>query len=131
MAQKTFNRVRFGLFMFFLILGAATGFANDASHLKEINAWDDQSLQAQIGRDAAIMGIVVSVGRTSSDKIRFLDLTNNAAKGFVAAVFPVVYPQIGDIEKWIGKKVLITGRLEKYKSKTQIKIFSASQIQIL
>ena len=126
-----FNRFKFRWIVFFLVTHVATVLANQPSHLKEIDAWDQQSLQDQIGRDAAVMGIVVTVGRTSTDKIRFLDLTNNSTTGFVATVFPVVYSQLGDIEKWIGKKVLITGRVEKYKSKTQIKIFNASQIQIL
>ena len=76
-------------------------------------------------------GIVVSVGRTSSDKIRFLDLTDNPTNGFVAALFPVVFNEVGEMEKWIGQKVRITGSLEKYKEKTQIKIFNAKQIQIL
>ena len=131
MATKVFKRMDFRWIVFFVMIGVAAALAIDPSHLKEIDAWDQQSLQEQIGKDVAVMGIVVSAGRTSSDKIRFLDLTSNPSAGFVAAVFPVVYSQLGDMEKWIGKKVLITGRLEKYKSKTQIKIFNAAQIQIL
>jgi DNA/RNA endonuclease YhcR with UshA esterase domain len=105
--------------------------ANETSGLQEISAQDHQALLAHVGRDAAVEGIVVSVGRTSSDKIRFLDLTDNTTSGFVAALFPVVFNEVGEIEKWIGQKVRITGSLEKYKEKTQIKIFNAKQIQIL
>jgi DNA/RNA endonuclease YhcR with UshA esterase domain len=131
MATSFLNHFKFRWIAFFLVSSVATAIANESSHLKEIDAGDQQSLQAQLGHSAAVMGVVVSVGRTSSDKIRFLDLTTNSATGFVAAVFPVVYPQLADLDKWIGKKVLITGRIEKYKSKTQIKIFNAAQIQIL
>ena len=119
------------LLIIVLLGGSIPTYANETSGLQEISAQDDQALLAHVGRDAAVEGIVVSVGRTSSDKIRFLDLTDNPTNGFVAALFPVVFNEVGEMEKWIGQKVRITGSVEKYKEKTQIKIFNAKQIQIL
>jgi DNA/RNA endonuclease YhcR with UshA esterase domain len=119
------------LLIILLLSGSIPTYANETSGLQEISAQDHQALLAHVGRDAAVEGIVVSVGRTSSDKIRFLDLTDNPTNGFVAALFPVVFNEVGEMEKWIGQKVRITGSVEKYKEKTQIKIFNAKQIQIL
>ena len=131
MPSHLFRNYRLFLLSILLLGGIIPTHANEPLELQEISAQDHQALLAHVGRDAAVEGIVVSVGRTSSDKIRFLDLTDNPTNGFVAALFPVVFNEVGEMEKWIGQKVRITGSLEKYKEKTQIKIFNAKQIQIL
>ena len=131
MPSHLFRNYRLFLLSILLLGGIIPTHANEPLCLQEISAQDHQALLAHVGRDAAVEGIVVSVGRTSSDKIRFLDLTDNPTNGFVAALFPVVFNEVGEMEKWIGQKVRITGSLEKYKEKTQIKIFNAKQIQIL
>ena len=131
MPSHFFRNYRLFLLCILLLGGIIPTHANEPSGLQEISAQDHQALLAHVGRDAAVEGIVVSVGRTSSDKIRFLNLTDNPTNGFVAALFPVVFNEVGEMEKWIGQKVRITGSLEKYKEKTQIKIFNAKQIQIL
>ena len=131
MPSHLFRNYRLFLLSILLLGGIIPTHANEPLELQEISAQDHQALLAHVGRDAAVEGIVVSVGRTSSDKIRFLDLTDNPTNGFVAALFPVVFNEVGEMEKWIGQKVRITGSLEKYKEKTQIKIFNAKQIQTL
>ena len=131
MPSHFFRNYRLFLLSILLLGGIIPTHANEPLELQEISAQDHQALLAHVGRDAAVEGIVVSVGRTSSDKIRFLDLTDNPTNGFVAALFPVVFNEVGEMEKWIGQKVRITGSLEKYKEKTQIKIFNAKQIQTL
>lgn len=114
-----------------IILATAFCQPAEAGKLPVIEAKKTNRLFHFIGKDVTVKGVVVSVGKSSADKIRFLDFTNDRERGFVAAIFPVVFKSFGNLEKFIGRRVEVTGKLEAYKTKTQIKIVRESQLKVL
>jgi DNA/RNA endonuclease YhcR with UshA esterase domain len=102
-----------------------------ANETPSIDARKTEKLFASIGKEVAVRGKVVSVGKSNADKIRFLDFTTDRQHGFVAAIFPAAYKATGDLEKYKGQRVEVRGILEAYKAKTQIKVAKASQLTIL
>jgi DNA/RNA endonuclease YhcR with UshA esterase domain len=96
-----------------------------------IDALKTKKLLAAIGKEVVVRGKVVTVGKSDADKIRFLDFTTDSERGFVAAIFPAAYEDIGDLEKYKGQRVEVRGVLEAYKAKTQIKVTKASQLTLL
>lgn len=102
-----------------------------ASKTPSIDARKMEQLWASIGKEVAVRGKVVSVGKSNADKIRFLDFTIDRQHGFVAAILPAAYKATGDLRKYKGQRVEVRGILEAYKTKTQIKVTKASQLKIL
>jgi DNA/RNA endonuclease YhcR with UshA esterase domain len=102
-----------------------------ADKTSSIDARKTEKLFASIGKEVAVRGKVLSVGKSDADKIRFLDFTTDRQHGFVAAIFPAAYKAIGDLEKYKGQRVEVRGVLEAYKAKTQIKVTKASQLTLL
>jgi DNA/RNA endonuclease YhcR with UshA esterase domain len=102
-----------------------------ADKTSSIDARKTEKLFASIGKEVAVRGKVLSVGKSDADKIRFLDFTTDRQHGFVAAIFPAAYKAIGDLEKYKGQRVEVRGILEAYKAKTQIKVTKASQLTLL
>ncbi len=96
-----------------------------------IDALKTKKLFASIEKDVVVRGKVLTVGKSDADKIRFLDFTTDSERGFVAAIFPAAYKDIGDLEKYKGQRVEVRGVLEAYKAKTQIKVTKASQLTLL
>jgi DNA/RNA endonuclease YhcR with UshA esterase domain len=106
-------------------------FASEKSKLPVISATDKKSLAAKIGKEVSVEGVVQSVGKGKNDGIRFLQFSDKAGTGFVAAIFPAAYKKVGPIKDYSGKNVRVTGVLEKYKKQTQIKVLKGSQIKVL
>ena len=102
-----------------------------AGKIPTIDARKTDKLFASVGKEVVVRGKVISVGRSDADKIRFLDFTTDRERGFVAAIFPAAYKAIGDLEKYKGQRVEVSGVLEAYKAKTQIKVTKASQLKLL
>jgi hypothetical protein len=99
--------------------------------LPVLSATDAKALKAHIGKEVAVEGTVVSAGAGTSDGLRFFDFSAVEKRGFVAAVVPAVYPKLKPLETYIGKTLRVTGTLEAYKKKTQIKVTRISQIKVL
>jgi DNA/RNA endonuclease YhcR with UshA esterase domain len=111
---------------------APTGsFAAEKSKPKVVNASDKKSLAAKIGKEVTVEGQVVRVAKGPNDGVRLLEFSEKEGAGFVAAIFPVAYKNVGPIKDYKGKTVRVTGTLEKYRKQTQIKILKASQLKIL
>jgi DNA/RNA endonuclease YhcR with UshA esterase domain len=102
-----------------------------ASKTPSIDARKMEQVWASIGREVAVRGKVVSADKSEADKIRFLDFTIDRQHGFVAAIFPAAYKATGDLKKYKGQRVEVGGILEAYKSKTQIKVTTASQLTLI
>ena len=113
------------------LLSGPTQAAADKVVLPLIRATDSAGLKAHVGRPVAVEGTVVSAGAGTSDGMRFLDFSAVEKRGFVAAVVPAVYPKLKPLEAYIGKTLRVTGTLEAYKKKTQIKVSRISQIKVL
>lgn len=93
-----------------------------------VDAWNTMGLQEHVGKSITVRGKVLSTGRTASDGIRFLDFTEDRAAGFVGVILPVAYEGTGNLESYRGQTVSITGLLERYKGRIQIKILNPSQL---
>lgn len=96
-----------------------------------IDAAKTNKLFSHLAKDVVVSGRVLTVGKSDADKIRFLDFTTDREHGFVAAIFPAAYKDIGNLEKYKGQRVEVRGVLEAYKAKTQIKVTKASQLTLL
>jgi DNA/RNA endonuclease YhcR with UshA esterase domain len=114
-----------------LVLALAVCQSALAEKTPTIDARKTDKLCASLGKEVAVRGKVVSVGKSDADKIRFLDFTTDRQHGFVAAIFPAAYKAIGDLEKYKGQRVEVRGILEAYKAKTQIKVTKASQLTLI
>jgi len=114
-----------------LVLALAVCQSALAEKTPTIDARKTDKLCASLGKEVAVRGKVVSVGKSDADKIRFLDFTTDRQHGFVAAIFPAAYKAIGDLEKYKGQRVEVRGILEAYKAKTQIKVTKATQLTLL
>jgi len=113
------------------LLVALTPLALQAGSPPTVEARKTKKLFQLVGKEIAVRGQVISVGKSQADKIRFLDFTKDREHGFVAAIFPAAYKAIGDLEKYKGQRVEVRGILEAYKAKTQIKVTRATQLTIL
>jgi DNA/RNA endonuclease YhcR with UshA esterase domain len=102
-----------------------------AGKIPTIDARQTDKLFSSVGEEAVVRGKVLTMGKSDADKIRFLDFTTDRDRGFVAAIFPAAYKAIGDLEKYKGQRVEVSGVLEAYKAKTQIKVTKASQLKLL
>ena len=106
-------------------------YASKKPAIPVLAALDNKALAQKTGKTIAVEGVVTSVGKGSKDGVRFLDFSQSKITGFVAAVFPVAYPKMDALKNYLGKTIRVTGELEKYKKRTQIKILKASQIKVL
>jgi len=113
------------------ILAAALGQSAMAAKMPVIEAKKTARLFKFIGKEVAVRGVVLTVGKSQADKIRFLDFTTDRDHGFVAAIFPAAYKAIGDLQKYKGQRIEVRGTLEAYKAKTQIKVTRATQLTVL
>ena len=102
-----------------------------AGKIPTIDAAKTEKLFACLDKEVVVRGKVLTVGKSDADKIRFLDFTTDRERGFVAAIFPAAYKDIGNLEKYKGQRVEVRGVLEAYKAKTQIKVTKASQLTLL
>ncbi len=102
-----------------------------AADLPILSATDSAALKAHLGKEVAVEGTVVAAAPGSQDKMRFLNFSETKNRGFVAAIVPAVYPKLRLLESYSGKAVRVTGTLEAYKKKTQIKVTRISQLKVL
>ncbi len=120
--------------MAFAVLAFLTGPVHAAPEkvvLPLISATDATGLKAHVGQQVVVEGTVVSAGAGTNDGLRFLDFSAVEKRGFVAAVVPAVYPKLKPLETYIGRTLRVTGMLESYKKKTQIKVSRIRQIKVL
>lgn len=109
----------------------SVSFGADKSKPKIVNASDKKSLASKIGKEVAVEGQVVRVAKGPNDGVRLLEFSDKEGTGFVAAIFPVAYKNVGPIKSYKGKTVRVTGTLEKYRKQTQVKVLKASQLKVL
>lgn len=96
-----------------------------------LSATDTKALKAHLGRNVTVEGIVLTAAPGTKDGMRFLNFSESKTTGFVAAIVPAVYPKLRPLENYTGKLVRVTGPLETYKKKPQIKVTRISQIKML
>lgn len=96
-----------------------------------ISATDAKALKDHLGKKVSVEGAVVSTGKSSKDRMRFVNFSDSKTTGFTAALVPAVYPQFPSLDSMVGKNVRVTGNLETYKKKTIIKVTHATQLKTL
>jgi exonuclease VII large subunit len=109
-----------------LLAGVRAGEAADAV----VPADDPAALEAAVGSEVTVEGVVRSVGQTPDGGVTFLNFGERHT-GFVAVVFRPSYDKFpGGFERYAGRKVRIRGALEKYRDRQlQIKVFNPGQIE--
>ncbi|MBE2179314.1 MAG: hypothetical protein IAE97_02480 [Chthoniobacterales bacterium] len=96
-----------------------------------ISATDTKALKANVGKEVSVEGLVVSTAKGDKDGMRFLNFSKSAKTGFVAGIVPAAYPKMQPLESYTGQFLRVTGTLETYKKRTQIKVTKISQIKKL
>lgn len=114
-----------------LTLSASPAPAAEKAKRPVLSATDQAALKAHVGKEVAVEGTVVSTAKGTKDGMRFLNFSDSASGGFVAAVVPAVYPKLQPLESYAGRRLRVTGTLETYKQKTEIEVTRISQIKVL
>lgn len=102
-----------------------------AAAVPVISVSNKELLKAHIGKEVAVEGVVVSTAKGTKDGMRFLNFSKAKTTGFVAGIVPAAYPKMQPLESYTGQSLRVTGTLEAYKKKTQIKVTKLSQIKKL
>jgi DNA/RNA endonuclease YhcR with UshA esterase domain len=95
-----------------------------------ISATDKAALTANVGKQVVAEGIVVSAAKGSNDGARFLNFSDDIT-GLSALIVPAVYSDLKPLEEYEGKTVKVTGKLDPYKDKTQIRVTRIAQIEVV
>lgn len=95
-------------------------------------AEDTAGMEAKVGTDIVVEGVVRAVGTGPNEGITFLNFGDRRS-GFVAVVFRAAYDKFPDgFDKYAQQKVRVRGRVEKYRDRQlQIKIFTPDQLEII
>jgi len=95
-----------------------------------VSATDQEALTANVGNQAVVEGVVVTAAKGPNDGARFLNFSEDKT-GFSALIVPAVFPQLKPLEEYEGKTVKVTGKLDTYKDKTQIRVSRIAQIEVV
>lgn len=76
------------------------------------------------------VGVVVSAAKGPKDGARFLNFSEDM-NGLSALIVPAVYGDLKPLEEYEGKMVKVTGKLETYNDKTQIRVSRIAQIEVV
>ena len=97
-----------------------------------ISAEDTASMEAKVGSEVIVEGVVRNVGTGSNDSITFLNFGDRKT-GFTVVAFRAVYDKFPDgFGKFSGQKVRVRGQLEKYRERTmQIRLSTPDQIEVV
>jgi hypothetical protein len=95
-----------------------------------VSATDNAALTANVGKQVVAEGVVVSAAKGSNDGARFLNFSEDK-NGLSALVVPAVYGDLKPLEEYEGKTVKVTGKLETYNDKTQIRVSRIAQIEVV
>jgi DNA/RNA endonuclease YhcR with UshA esterase domain len=95
-----------------------------------ISATDQAALTANVGKQVVAEGVVVSAAKGSNDGARFLNFSDDTT-GLSALIVPAVYSDLKPLDDYVGKTVKVTGKLDSYKDKTQIRVSRITQIEVV
>jgi DNA/RNA endonuclease YhcR with UshA esterase domain len=103
-----------------------------AAEVPVIPAEDTASMEAKVGSEVIVEGVVRDVGKGSNDSITFLNFGDRNS-GFTVVAFRAVYDKFPEgFDKFSGQKVRVRGQLEKYRDRTmQIRLSTPDQIKVI
>ncbi len=107
----------------------STGFksSDTSSALKTITL---KEVKLHIGDSLNIEGYVADI--YLSDKVAYLNFAQKFPKNiFTCTIFSGRIEQFGDLSKFKGRNVRVTGRITTYKNKPQVVLNSKDQIKII
>lgn len=98
---------------------------------------DTEKIEAALGKELTIEGIVQRIGETKTRSILFINFEGLTRDGFTAIIRQRTLA--GEYVKhdpefaaaFVGKKVRITGTVSEYRGGFQIQIFAPSQIAVV
>jgi hypothetical protein len=94
---------------------------------------DLTALRAALGKSVTIEGTPARAAETKSKNVRFLDFSSQIGTAITVVVLagkgePV---SLEDLQKYVGKKVRVTGLVSEFSGRLQVPIEKKSQIQVL
>lgn len=97
-----------------------------------IPAEDKAALEAKVGSEVIVEGVIQSIGTGPNDGIKFLNFGERKT-GFTAVVFRASFGQFPEgFDKYLQQKVRVRGELETYRdTQIQIRIVTPDQIEIV
>lgn len=105
---------------------------SSANGLPVVQATDPASLEAKIGTEVIVEGVVQEVGIAPGDEVRFLNFGRKRGS-FVAVIFRDFYGNFPEgFEIYKQRKVRVRGILEKFRNRQiQIRLTAADQVRIV
>ncbi|MEP7145610.1 MAG: hypothetical protein ABI792_01235 [bacterium] len=101
--------------------------SDESATLKTISS---KEVKLHIGDSLNIEGYVADI--YLSDKVAYLNFENKFPKNiFTCTIFSGKLEQFGDLSKYKGRNVLVTGRISSYKNKPQVVLNFKDQIRII
>jgi hypothetical protein len=103
-----------------------------AAEAPVVQATDAAGLEAKVGSDVIVEGVVKEVGGTSGGGITFINFGERKT-GFTAIVLRSSMDKFPEgFDKYVSQNVRVRGTLEKYKDRQiQIKITTPDQLEIV
>lgn len=103
-----------------------------AAEVPVFEAADTAGMEAKVGSEIVVEGVVGRVGTGPNDGITFLNFGDRRT-GFVAVIFRPAYAKFPEgFSQYAQQKVRVRGTLDKFQDRQlQIKIFTPDQLEII
>jgi hypothetical protein len=134
--MKKFHPVFFGFFALAALgsLHAEPVEAEPAAAVEApiLQAVDQAALEAKLGSEVVVEGVIKAVGKTPTGTITFLNFGDRKT-GFVAIIFQKAYASFPDgFDGYANQKVRVRGTLEKYQDRqVQLQLTTPDQIEVV
>lgn len=103
-----------------------------AAEAPVLQAVDVAGLEAKLGSEVIVEGVIKAVGKTPTGTITFLNFGDRKT-GFVAVIFQKAYASFPDgLDGYANQKVRIRGTIEKYQDRqVQMQLTTPDQIEVV
>jgi hypothetical protein len=118
----------------FTMAAAFGGRAEEAAAVEVpvIPAEDRAALEAKVGSEVIVEGVIKEIGSGPNDGIKFLNF-GNRKQGFVAVVFRASFDKFPQgFDQYLQQQVRVRGTLETYRdTQIQIRVTTPDQIEVV
>lgn len=103
-----------------------------ADNVPVIQAEDKAALEAKVGSEVIVEGVIKEIGTGPNDGIKFLNFGARKA-GFVAVVFRASFDKFPEgFDQYLQQKVRVRGTLETYRdTQIQMRLTTPDQIELV
>jgi len=119
--------------LWFIMLWLVTGWLGAAYAAAYLNASEPDKIKKYVGQQVCVEGIVMDSHIAKSGKVRFLNFSPEYKSAFTVVIFTSDmgnFKSIGEpAEYYLGKRVVVSGRIKIYKGRPEIIVSHPQQIK--